>query len=105
MKLKAPTHAPRRRALLKSLLDRGVDQASTKSLNAMMKGFKQQGDKPSTGTRPAPRGRLTRQKTDSAMTSLDSHIDRMIAQALTGGPQTTGVLSSLFGLTPNLTGR
>jgi hypothetical protein len=39
------------------------------------------------------------------MSRLDSSIDHMIAAALVKGPATSGVMSSLFGLTPNLTGR
>jgi hypothetical protein len=104
-KLKPPSQSAHRRAILKSTLDQNIDAPSTKALSDMMRGYKLQSSKPSTGTRNAPRAHLVRQRTDSTMTGIDSSIDRMIAQALIGGPQTTGVLSSLFGLTPNLTGR
>lgn len=36
---------------------------------------------------------------------LEITIDQMVAQSLTQGQQTTGVLRSLFGLAPNLIGR
>lgn len=104
-KLKPPGEAAHRRAILKSTLDQGIDAPSAKALSSMMRGYKLQSSKPSTGTRNPPRAHLVRQRTDTTMTGIDSSIDRMIAQALVGGPQTTGVLSSLFGLTPNLTGR
>ncbi len=103
--MKKPKHPAYRRALLKSMLDTGVSQPSRTALGNMMRGYKLQGSKPSTGTRPKPRAHLVRVKSSGIMGSLDNSIDKMIATALVGGPHTTGVLSSLFGLTPNLTGR
>jgi hypothetical protein len=104
-KLRPPSQAAHRRAILKSTLDQGMNSPSAKALGNMMRGYKPQGSKPSTGTRNAPRAHLVRQSTSGLSTSIDNTLDRMIAQALVGGPHTTGVLSSLFGLTPNLTGR
>ena len=94
-----------RHAMLKSMLDRGIGSPSAKALGQMMRGYTPQGAKPSSGTRNPPRAHLVRQSSSGMMTGLDGTLDRMIAHALTGGPHTTGVLSSLFGLTPNLTGR
>jgi len=105
MKLKPPGHAAHRRAILKSTLSQGIDAPSRTALSGMMRGYKLQGNKPSTGTRHAPRAHLVRQNSSGFMTSIDNSIDKMIATALVGGPHTTGVLNSLFGLTPNLTGR
>jgi hypothetical protein len=103
-KFKPPSSPPSQRAALKSMMDASLFSPSAKSLGRMMRGYTPQGDKPSTGTRAAPRAHLVRQSS-SSYNDIDSTLDRMIAKALTGGPQTTGVLSSLFGLTPNLTGR
>lgn len=36
---------------------------------------------------------------------MEAGLDQMIAKSLVQGPQTSNVLSSLFGLTPNLIGR
>lgn len=36
---------------------------------------------------------------------LEIRIDQMVANSLTQGPQTTGILRSLFGLAPGLIGR
>ena len=106
MKLKPPTHAAHRRAVLKSTLDQGIASASRAALGSMMRGYKLQGAKPSTGTRRAPRAHLVRVRSGSSLiNSLDSSIDHMIATALVKGPATSGVLSSMFGLSPNLTGR
>ena len=96
---------PHRRAMLKSMLDRGISSPSGKALGNMMRGYTPQGPKPSTGTRNPPRAHLVRQSSAGPMAGLDNTLDRMIAHALAGGPHTTGVLNSLFGLTPNLTGR
>ena len=104
MKLKPTGHAAHRRAVLKSLLTQGIDAPSRTALGNMMRGYKLQGSKPSTGTRAAPRAHLVRAKAGLSMT-IDASLDKMIATTLIGGPHTTGVLSSLFGLTPNLTGR
>jgi hypothetical protein len=105
-KLKPPKQPAHRRAILQSTLNQSMDSPSAKALGKMMHGYHPQGVKPSTGTRLAPRGHLVRQSTSSGLTmSIDHSIDRMVASALVGGPHTTGVLSSLFGLSPNLTGR
>src|ERR1035437_6599914 len=105
MKPKHPGHAAHRRGLLKSLLSQGIDAPSHTALSAMMHGYKTQGSKPSTGTRPAPRAHLVRAGSSGiGLSGLEHSFDRMVASALTGGSQTTGVLSSMFGLSPNLTG-
>jgi len=104
MRLKPPSQPAHHRAALKSMMDASLVSPSAKSLSSMMHGYKPQGDKPSSGTRNAPRAHLVRQSS-SSYNDIDSTLDRLIAKALVGGPQTTGVLSSLFGLTPSLTGR
>jgi hypothetical protein len=104
-KLKQPGRSAHHRTMLKSTLEQSMASPSAKALGSMMRGYTPQGSKPSTGTRSAPRAHLVRQSASGAMAGLDNSIDRMIAQALAGGPHTTGVLSSLFGLSPNLTGR
>ena len=107
MKLKHPAHPAHRRRLLRSVLKAGIEQPSHKALGHLMSGYKPDGIKPSTGARQAPRAHLVREKSGSnaIMNRLDSSIDHMIATALVKGPATSGVMSSLFGLTPNLTGR
>jgi hypothetical protein len=104
-KLRPPSQPAHRRAQLKSMLDGSLVSPSAKALGSLMRGYHEQGSQPSTGTRPPPRAHLVRQRSSGLATSLDNTLDRMIAHALVGGPQTTGVLSSLFGLSPNLTGR
>lgn len=103
-RLKPPSQPAHHRAVLKSMLDNSLVTPSAKALGHMMRGYTPQGNKPSTGTRNPPRAHLVRQSS-SSYNDIDSTLDRMIARALVGGPQTTGVLSSLFGLSPNLTGR
>jgi len=104
-KLKPPSRSAHHRAILKSTLDRSLDSPSARALGQMMRGYHPQGSKPSTGTRNPPRAHLVRQRSSGPMTGLENSIDHMIARALVGGPHTTGVLSSMFGLSPNLTGR
>lgn len=50
---------------------------------------------------------VTAQESNGALNQkqLEITIDQMVAQSLTQGRQTTGVLRSLFGLAPNLIGR
>ena len=106
MKMKSPTHPVHRRGVLKSMLNPCIDTPSRTALGSLMRGYTPQGSKPSTGTRPKPRAHLVRVKSSGGlMTGIDGSLDRMIAHALVTGPQTSGVLSSLFGLSPNLTGR
>lgn len=104
-RLKPPSKPAHHRAILKSTLDQSLASPSARALSQMMRGYHTQGSKPSTGTRAAPRAHLARQGSSSLMNGIDNTLDRMVAQALAGGPHTTGVLSSLFGLSPNLTGR
>lgn len=50
---------------------------------------------------------VTAQESGGGMSQkqLEITIDQMVAQSLTQGRQTTGVLRALFGLAPNLIGR
>jgi hypothetical protein len=108
MKLKPPKHPAPRRGLLRSTLDDGAAQASRKALGSLMQGYKLQEGKPSSGTREPSRkkpGRAGSAGGGINFGGLEHAFDRMVAEALTGGLHTTGVLSSVFRLAPRLIGR
>ncbi len=105
MKLKKPAGAAHRRQL-RNLLDGGaLGSASTAALSGMMKGYaSSNGLKAASGSRRT-RAHLTRVGGSSAMSGINGSLDRMVANMLLKGPLTTGVLGSVFGITPSLTGR
>ncbi len=105
MTLKKPA-GPAHRRQLRTLLDGGaLGPASTAALSGMMRGYApSHGQKPSSGSRRT-RAHLSRAGAGGGMGAMYGSLDRMVADMLLKGPMTTGVLGSVFGVTPNLTGR
>ncbi|MBU6475062.1 MAG: hypothetical protein KGL10_09670 [Alphaproteobacteria bacterium] len=105
MKIKQPAE-PAHRRQLRNLLNPGtLSSASTADLSGLMKGYAPSSYvRPSSGAR-RERAHLTRVGGSSALNGLYGSLDRAIADTLVKGPMTTGVLGSVFGVTPGLTGR
>jgi len=99
---------PRRRkqSALRSTLETDTASPSRAALAQIMRGYREQGANPSSGTRPPPRAHLERLGADgSPLAPMTRAFDRMIADTLIKGPTTSGVLRGVFGITPGLTGR